>query len=103
MNARVKRYWDEEVRFFKRDLKAGAFEQSWVGGYWDDKIGYRSHEMDPSVTKSQFIAYVNAKMAPKASKARATKVTAAAILNPKKPQKKSTQKQKGFWATLFGR
>jgi len=89
MNKALERYWLEERKFFKRDLKAGHAEASDLKVFWDDKVEDRSKEIDPSATFSSYYEFVTSggkKVVKKTSKKTA-----------KKKRAKKTSKRRSWW------
>ncbi len=92
MNKGLEKYWLDERKLYRRDLKAGHIQPGDLKVFWDDKVEYRSHEYDPSATFIQYAAFVTEgkKSSKKASAKKAPK---------KKPAKKTKAKKKrrGWW------
>lgn len=80
MHKGLEKYWLEERKFYRRDLKAGHVSPEDLKVFWDDKVGDRSHEYDPSATYAEYRAFV---LAGKEAKKKA----------PKKAAKKKTKKK----------
>jgi hypothetical protein len=96
MTPRLKKYWDDKAKFYKRDRTQGNFEPTDPGYDWDDKVEYRSREIDPSATKEQYLRHINSKMNGAVKSALPRKKSATS--RKKAPQKKSTLQTVAFSA-----
>lgn len=91
-------YWAEERRYYKRDLKAGYVAmgggpEQYLRDTWNDKVGYRSDEIKPGATFSDFKDFVLYEAPKKASKKVATN-------HKKKALKKVITKHESLLAKL---
>lgn len=90
MHKGLEKYWLEERKYYKRDLKAGHVAPEDLKTFWDDKVEYRSHEYDPKATFAEYKSFVLADSRTDAKKKSPKKKAA-------KKKAKKTKRKSSWW------